>query len=68
MNYGPRCFFCKLVEHFESDSTQLSDAVADAKHTRREEALFGLKTSRACLMNKAESRKKKTSQDTFAMK
>ena len=58
MKYGPRCFFCNLQGLFKSDCTQFCDAVADAKHPRREEALSGVKASRARLMNEAESRKK----------
>ena len=53
MKYGPRCFFCNLEGHFKSDCTQFWDAVADAKHPRHEEALSGVKASRARLMNEA---------------
>ena len=56
-----RCFFCNLERHFESECTQFWDAVADAKHPHHEEALSGVKASRARLMNKAESRKKEVS-------
>ena len=54
MKYGPRCFFCKLEEHFKSDCTQFWDAVADAKHPRLKEAFSGVKASRARLMIEAE--------------
>ena len=54
MKYGPSCFFCNLAGHFKSDCTQFWDAVVDAKHSRHEEALSGVKASRARLMNKAE--------------
>ena len=42
MKYGPRCFFCNLEGHFNSECTQFWDAVADAKHPRYEEALSGV--------------------------
>ena len=58
MKYGPRCFFCNLEGHFKSDCTQIWNAVTDAKHPHHEEALSGVKASRACLMNEAESRRK----------
>ena len=65
MKYGPRCFFCNLEGHFKSDCTQFWDRVADAKHPRHEEALSGVKASRARLMNEAESRRKETTPSTF---
>ena len=68
MKYGPRCYFCNLEGHFKSDCTQFWDAVADAKHPRHEEALSGLKASRARLMNEAESRRKETTPSTFTTK
>ena len=68
MRHGPRCFFCKLEGHFKSDCTQFWDAVADAKHPRHEEALPGVKASRARLMKKAESRKKEVKTGTFTTK
>ena len=68
MKYGPRCFFCNLEGHFKSDFTQFWDAVADAKHPRHEEALSGVKASRARLMNEAESRRKETTPSTFTTK
>ena len=39
--------------------------MADAKHPRHEEALSGVKASRARLMNEAESRRKETTPSTF---
>ena len=55
--------------HFKSDCTQFWDAVADAKHPRHEEALSGVKASRARLMNEAaESRRKETTPSTFTTK
>ena len=68
MKYSPRCFFCNLEGHFKSDCTQFWDAVADAKHPRHEEALSGVKASRARLMNEAESRRKETLPSTFTTK
>ena len=69
MKYGPRCFYCNLEGHFKSDCTQIFlDAVADAKHPRHEEALSGVKASRARLMNEAESRRKETTPSTFTTK
>ena len=68
MRYGPRCFFCNFEGHFESDCTQFWDAVADAKYPRHEEALLGVKASRARMMNEAESRRKETSLSTFTTK
>ena len=68
MKHGPRCFFCKLEGHFKSDCTQFWDAVADAKHPRHEEALSGVKASRARLMNEAKSLKKEMTRGTFTTK
>ena len=42
--------------------------MADAKHPRHEEALSGVKASRARLMNEAESRRKETTRSTFTTK
>ena len=68
MKYGPKCFFCNLEGRFKSDCTQFWDAVADAKHPRHEEALSGVKASRARLMNEAESRRKEATPSTFTTK
>ena len=68
MKYGRRCFFCNLEGHFKSECTQFWDAVADAKHPRHEEALSGVKASRARLTNEAESRRKETAPSTFTTK
>ena len=68
MKYGPICFFCNLEGHFKSDCTQFSDAVADAKHPRHEEALSGVKASLASLMNEAESPKTEVTPGTFTNK
>ena len=68
MKYSPRCFFCNLEGHVKSDGTQFWDAVADAKHPRHEEALSGVKASRARLMNEAESHKNETAPSTFTTK
>ena len=62
------CFFCNLEGHFKSGCTQFWDAVADANHPRHEEALSGVKASRARLMNKAESRIKETTPSTLTTK
>ena len=68
MKYGPRCFFCNLEGYFKSNCTQFWDAVADANHPRHDEALSGVKASRARLMNEAESRRKETTPSTFTTK
>ena len=56
--FGPRCFFCILECHFKSDCPQFWDAVADIKHPSHEEALSGVKASKACLLSEAEARRK----------
>ena len=56
--FGPRCFFCNLEDHFKSDCPQFWDAVADIKHPRHEEALSGVKASKARLLSEAEARRK----------
>ena len=68
MKYGPRCLFCNLEGYFKSDCTHIWDAVADAKHPRHEEALSGVKASRARLMNEPESWRKETTPSTFTTK
>ena len=50
------------------DCTQFWEAVAGAKHPRHEEALSGVKATRARLMNEAESRTKETTPSTFTTK
>ena len=66
IKYGPTCFFCNLEGHFKSDYTQFWDAV-DPKHPV-EEALSGVKATRARLMNEVESRRKETAPSTFTTK
>ena len=56
--FGPRCFFCNLEGHFKSGFPQFWDAVAHIKHARHEEALSGLKASKARLLSEAEERRK----------
>ena len=65
MKYGPSRFFCNLEGHFKSNCTQFWDAVADAKHPRHEEAISGVKASRARMMNEAQSRRKETTPSIF---
>ena len=68
MKYRPRCFFCNLERHLKSDCIQIWDVVVDAKHPRHEEALSGVKASRASPMNEGESRRKETTPSTFPTK
>ena len=56
--FGPMCFFCNLEGHFKSYCPQFWDALADIKHPRQEEALSGVKASKARLLSEAEARRK----------
>ena len=66
--FGPRCFFCNLEGHFKSDCRQFWDAVADIKHPRHEEALSGVKASKACLLSESEARRKDKPQELATKK
>ena len=65
---GPRCFFCNFKVHFKSDCPQFWDAVADIKHPRHEEALSGVKASKARLLSEAEARRKQKPQELATKK
>ena len=58
----PKEFFCNLGGHFKTDCPQFWDAVADIKHPRYEEALLGVKASKARLLSEAEARRKEKQQ------
>ena len=60
--FRPKYFFSNLKGHFKSDCPQFWDAVADIKHPRHEEALTGVKASKARLMSEAEARSKEKPQ------
>ena len=66
--FGPRWFFCNLEGHFKSDCPQFWDAVADIKHPRHEEALSGVKASKARLLSEAEARRKDKPQELATKK
>ena len=66
--FGPRCFFCNLEGHFKSDYPQFWDAVADIKHPRHEEALSGVKASKARMLSEAEARRKDKPQELATKK
>ena len=66
--FGPRCFFCNVEGHFKSDFPQFWDAVADIKHPRHEEALSGVKASKARLLSEAEARRKEKPQELATKK
>ena len=63
--FGPRCFICNLDGHFKSYYPQFWDAVADIKHPRHEEALSGVKASKARLLSEAEARRKEKNRKSW---
>ena len=54
--------------HFKSDCPQFWDAVADIEHPRHEEALSGVKASKARLFSEAEERRKEKPQELATKK
>ena len=66
--FGPRCFFCNLEGHLKLDCPQFWDAVADIKHLRHEEALSGVKGSKAHLLSESEARRKEKPQELATKK
>ena len=67
-NFGPRCLFCKLGGHFKTNCPQFSNAVADIKHPRHEEALSVVKASKTRLMSEAEAHTKEKPQEVATKK
>ena len=66
--FGPRCFFCNLEGHSKSDCPQFCYAVAEIKHPRHEEALSGVKASKARLLSEAEVCRKEKPQELATKK
>ena len=66
--FGPRYLFCNLEGQFKSDCSLFWDAVADIKHPRQEEALSGVKASKARLLSEAEARRKDKPQELATKK
>ena len=66
--FGPRYFLCNLEGHFKSDCPQFWDAVADINYPGHEEALSGVKASKAPLLSEAEARRKDKPQELAANK
>ena len=66
--FGRRCFFSNLEGHFKLDCPQFWDAVTDIKHPRHEEALSGVKASKARLLSDAEARREEKPQELATKK